>query len=174
MSDGHRTSSIPRPRDETRSRTATTTIQRNDLTTPIPRERQLVKGRGKRSLIVLGATMVTAALIAALFVLPVKAWLHQRDDINVKQEQLDVLAAANAELSAEVGRLGTADGVREAAREEIGYVDRKEIRLTVMPTPNAPVTLPGGWPYDVIGQIVEVRTTPPPAATPEPTPEIAP
>ena len=66
-----------------------------------------------------------------------------------------------AELTNEVSRLQTAEGIEEAAREEIGYVQRGEIRLTVLPAPNAPVTMPGGWPYDTVAQIVAVRTANP-------------
>ena len=32
-----------------------------------------------------------------------------------------------------------------------------EQRISVLTTPNAPLTLPTGWPYDAISQIVAVR-----------------
>jgi len=129
-----------------------------------------VKGRGKRLLLALAATVIAAALVAALFVLPVKAWLRQRDDIARKQAELTVLDDANAQLTQDVRRLQTPEGVREAARAEIGYVERGEIRLTVMQAPEAPLTLPGGWPYDAVAKIITVRTTPvaSPVAPPAP------
>lgn len=165
VSDGHKTSSIPRPRDPTRARaTATTEGTKHDFTRPIARDKQLVKGRGKRIFIAVGATVITAALVAALFVLPVQAWLRQRDEIDSKQAQLDVLDKANAELAGDVARLETPDGIKEAAREEIGFVERGEVRFTVMPAPAAPLTLPTGWPYDAVGQIIAVRSAPPPTA----------
>ncbi len=164
-SSGHKTSAIPRPKDATQA--ATRAIERpenalsgtlSDFTRPIAREKRLVKGRAKRGVIALGAMVITAALVAALFVLPVKAWLRQRDDIAVKERELSTLDQANAELSDEVSRLQTSEGIVEAAREEIGYVQRGEIRLTMLPAPPAPITMPSGWPYDTVAQIVAVRT----------------
>ena len=135
-----------------------------DFTRPIARETQLVKGRAKRGIIALAAMVITASLVAALFVLPVKAWLRQADDIAGKDKELTALDQANAELADEVSRLQTPEGIEEAAREEIGYVQRGEIRLTMLPAPAAPITMPSGWPYDTVAQIVAVRTTQ--AATP--------
>jgi cell division protein FtsB len=165
-SGGHKTSAIPRPVDPTRG--STRTLERrddtrgieavlSDFTSPIAREKQLVKGRGKRTLITVAAAVITAALVVALFVLPVKAFLRQRSDISRKQRELTALDQANAELAAQVNRLNTPEGVEEAAREEIGYVHRGEIRLTVLPSPAAPVSMPSGWPYDAIAAVVAVR-----------------
>lgn len=174
-SGGHSTTTITRPKDATASRPRSERSDRTDdtkfgeivgdLTRPIPKEKQLVQGRGKRGIIALGAVVVTAALIAALFVLPVKAWLRQQDDIDRKQREVAVLDQANAELSDEIDRLQTPEGIEEAAREEIGYVERGEIRLSVLPAPAAPLTLPSGWPYDAIGQIVTTKSAEAAAAT---------
>jgi cell division protein FtsB len=167
MSSGHTTSSIRRPTDPSRGNTRRTPTGKpadrrddtrfGDLTRPIPEERQLVKGRGKRGIIALAALVITAALVAALFVLPVKAWLRQGDDLGRKQQELTTLQQANGQLGSEINRLGTKQGIEEAAREEIGYVQRGEIRLTVMPGATAPATMPSGWPYDTLAKIVDVR-----------------
>jgi cell division protein FtsB len=161
MSSGHSTSSIRRPADATRSSTRPTERRDDtllgDLTRPIPIEKQLVKGRGKRSVITAFALVITAALVAALFVLPVKAWMRQGDDLARKQTELTALDQANGQLSGEINRLGTKQGIEEAAREEIGYVQRGEIRLTVLPAPKAPATMPSGWPYDTLSKIVDAR-----------------
>ncbi len=158
-SSGHKTSSIPRPKDPTRTAARRTDDSRfGDFTRPIPRDKQLVKGRGKRRVVTVMALVVTAALVAALFVLPVKAWLRQQDDLDRKQQELSALQQANAALADDVARLQTPAGVEEAAREEIGYVQRGEIRLTVLPAPDAPITMPDGWPYDIVAQIVTVRS----------------
>ena len=163
-SSGHKTSAIPRPKDATQASTRAADRPDNthsgtlsDFTRPIAIEKQLVKGRAKRGVIAVGAMVITAALVAALFVLPVKAWLRQRDDIAVKERELAALDQANAQLSDEVGRLQTPEGIEEAAREEICYVQRGEIRLTMLPAPPAPITMPSGWPYDTVAQIVAVR-----------------
>lgn len=159
-SSGHKTSSIPRPKDPTRSaaRAGKDDTRFGEFTRPIPREKQLVRGRGKRTVVALLAMVVVAALVAALFVLPVKAWLRQQDDLERKQQELSSLQQANALLADEVARLQTPAGIEEAAREEIGYVQRGEIRLTVLPAPDAPITMPDGWPYDVVAQMVSVRS----------------
>ena len=128
-----------------------------DFTRPIAVEKQLVRGGGKRRVIAIGAAVITAAFIAALFVLPVQAWLRQQDDLDRKEDQLAALEDANAELANEVNQLQTAEGIEQAAREEIGYVQTGEARYTVLPPPEAPLALPGGWPYDTIAQIVAVR-----------------
>jgi cell division protein FtsB len=162
MSAGsHKTSAIPRPKNPVHPRAGgggTADDSRfSDFTLPIPREKQLVKGRGKRGFIALGAGVITAAVIAALFVLPVKAWLRQADDISAKQKELSALDDANAKLSNEVARLDTPEGIAEAARQEIGYVRRGEIRLTMLSEPSAPLTMPSGWPYDTLAKVVAVR-----------------
>ncbi len=129
-----------------------------DFTRPIPVEKQLVRGWGKRRVIGIAAVVITAAFIAALFVLPMQAWLRQRDDLASKSAQLAALQNANAELAHEVQQLQTPEGIEQAAREEIGYVQRGEIRFTVLDAPKAPLTMPGGWPYDTIAQIIAIRT----------------
>ena len=59
-----------------------------------------------------------AFIVAALFVLPVKAWLRQRDDIDRKQSEIAALDQANAELADEVSHLDTPEGIEEAARQD--------------------------------------------------------
>ncbi|MGZ4804789.1 MAG: FtsB family cell division protein [Ilumatobacteraceae bacterium] len=139
-----------------------------EFTRPIAKEKQLVKGRGKRLLFALIAVVIAAALIASLFVLPVKSWLQQRHDLAKKQNELAVLGDANAKLAADVNRLQTPDGIKEAARQEVGYVGIGERRISVLATPDAPLTLPTGWPYDAIAQIIAVRAAPPPTVAPLP------
>jgi len=167
VSDGHRTTTINRPRDASRAN-----IDRRDsslfseLTKPIAKDKQLVKGRGKRLIFALVAMVIAAALIASLFVLPVKSWRQQRNDLAKKQNELAVLNNANAQLAADVNRLQTPDGIKEAARQEVGYIGLGEERISVLSTPNAPLTLPTGWPYDAIAQIITVRAATAAAAPP--------
>ncbi len=170
-SGGHKTSAIPRPKDASpkdtsnkdNSRGSTSVLERRDdtllgdFTRPIDQSKRLVRGRGKRGIIALIAAVITAALMAALFVLPVKAWLRQQDDIDRKQSEIAALDQANADLDNEVNRLDTPAGIEEAAREEIGYVRRGEIRITMLDSPEAPMTLPSGWPYEALSQVLAVR-----------------
>ncbi|MFM7045486.1 MAG: FtsB family cell division protein [Ilumatobacteraceae bacterium] len=139
------------------SRRTASADRRRDLTKAIPVERRLVEGRRKRWLLYGGGTSLFVAFAAVLFVLPVQAWFRQQDDIARKQEELAALERANAELNEEVAKLNTPEGIEEAAREEIGYVRRGEIQLTVLPLPAAPTALPGGWPFDAAAQILTLR-----------------
>ena len=160
VSDGHRTSAIKRPRSvaEATPRTDADGTRFGDLTRPIARDKQLVKAPGYRLLIGVVAVVIVGALMAALFVLPVKSWFRQRDDLAERQRELAVLSAANAQLAIEVNYLQTPDGIKEAARAEIGFGELGEKRVTVMPAPEAPITLPVGWPFDGVTQIVAVRS----------------
>ena len=103
------------------------------------------------------ATLIVLALGAALFVLPIKSWLNQRDQLATRTEELTTLDAANDQLQTEVDRLQTEDGVKQAAREVIDYVEKGEQRITVMPVGLAPTTLPAGWPYDIVTTIIAIR-----------------
>jgi len=176
VSDGHKTTVIERPRDATASTASTRQRSRDDdsrfaelispVTTAIKRDKRLVKGRVKRLVFALVAVLIAAALIASLFVLPVKSWFQQRDDLARKRNELAVLSNANAQLAADVNRLQTPDGIKEAARQEVGYVGVGEQRISVLATPDAPITLPTGWPYDAITQIIAVRAQQAAAAPP--------
>lgn len=131
--------------------------RRRDFTRPIAVDRQLVTRRSNRWLLALAAVGVIGALLAALFILPVQAWLRQETDLGQKRSELAVLDDANSQLIDEVGRLQTAEGAKEAARDELGVVDEGEQRISVLPADGAPLTLPIGWPYDTVTQIVAAR-----------------
>jgi cell division protein FtsB len=144
----------PRASDAGRSRLG-------DLTRPIPVERRITRRRKSTLLFGLVAVGIAAALAAALLVLPVQTYWEQDDVLERRAEQLAQLETVNADLQAEVDRLATDEGVREAAREEIGYVDAGEARRTVMDAPPLPTDLPDGWPYLQVEQIIAMRTTGP-------------
>ena len=110
------------------------------------------------------ALVIAGAIAAALFLLPVQTYFGQNDVLARRQEQLDQLDAVNADLQREVDRLATDDGIREAAREEIGYVEAGEVRQSVLEFPDLPTDLPDGWPYDLVTAIIAVRTA---AAAPD-------
>jgi len=164
MSGGPKTSTIPRPA-AARNANTEPVARRDDtligeLTRPIPAEKQLVRGAGRRTLVWVFGVVVALALTASLFVLPFSTWLRQREQITDKERELAALEQANSDLVEEVDRLNTPAGVEEAAREEIGFVKRGEIRLTVLPAPEAPITMPSGWPYDVFAQVLVAAQQP--------------
>ena len=133
-----------------------------DLTRPIPLDRRITRRRRSTFLLGVVALAIAGAIAAALFLIPVQTWFSQDDDLARRQAQLDQLETVNADLQAEVDRLRTDDGVREAAREEIGYVDATERRQTVLPFPELPADLPDGWPYNVVTDVIALRSLPAP------------
>jgi cell division protein FtsB len=141
----------PRASDAGRSRLG-------DLTRPIGIDRRITRKRRSNVFLGLIALVIAGAIAAALFLLPVQTYFAQDDVLARRQAQLDQLDAVNADLQREVDRLGTDDGVREAAREEIGYVDAGENRQSVLEFPDLPTDLPDGWPYDLVTDIIAVRT----------------
>jgi cell division protein FtsB len=178
--DGHKTASIRRPRtDEPTAPTATgyrrdttrppTALSRlADRTRPTAADKRLVTGARNRALIALAAVAIITALLAALFILPVQAWFRQRDDIATRTRDLEVIRDSNAQLQAEITRLNTDDGARQAARDELGYVQRGERRYLAVNDDALSMTMPSGWPYDTVGRVLVARgvVLAPPAAPP--------
>jgi len=161
-----KTTSIPRPAgvvssDEGRSRLG-------DFSRPIPIDKRIT--RRPRIVAVTGllGLAVVTTIIVAVFVLPISTWRDQDVDIEQRQAQLDELLRVNGELASETSRLDTAGGIREAAREDFGFVEVGEQRATIMAMPPLPTDLPAGWPYNVVSQIMDAQAigTPPPAPAP--------
>lgn len=164
---GKGTSTISRPEqrpassDRGRSRLG-------DTTRPIRIDRRITKQRRSTVLLAVVAIGIAGALAAALFVLPVQTYFGQDDRIDQRRQQLAQLEAVNDDLRAEVDRLRTEDGVREAAREELGMVESGERRETVLELPDVPTVLPAGWPYSLVTGIADIRRNPPPPPPPQP------
>ena len=154
-----KTTSIPRPQaaasDDGRSRLG-------DFTRPIPIEKRLSRRPRLALFTGLFALGLVTVIGAAIFVLPISTWRGQDTTIEQRQAQLDELQRVNRELDAETARLQTDDGVREAAREDFGFVEVGEERASVLPLPPLPTDLPDGWPYNLVTAIVEASSTPRP------------
>lgn len=151
----NKTTSIKRPpppaaADEGRSRAG-------DLSRPIPIEKRI--SRRPQVALFLGAFVLIVVMVlgVAVFILPIGTWRAQDDTLDRRQDQLEELERVNGQLAAEVERLETDEGVREAAGEEIGYLEVGEERLAILELPQLPSDLPDGWPYTVTEQILTVR-----------------
>lgn len=116
-------------------------------------------------MLALVALGIAGALAYALFGIPFRTLFDQDERIAERTEQVDELEAVVADLRSEVDRLRTEDGIREAAREELGYVEVGEIRESILGYPDLPVDLPDGWPYSVVNEITTLRRGGLPAAT---------
>jgi len=112
----------------------------------------------------IAALAIASALAAALFGLPIQTYFNQDERIDQRRQQLIQLEAVNDDLQAEVDRLRTDDGVREAAREDLGFVEPGESRASVLDLPSVPTDLPDGWPYSLVNDITALRRNPPPQA----------
>lgn len=144
-------------RSDTASSASPTLSVLRDLTTPIPVERRLILGFAPRTLLILGGAAAFVALLAALFVIPIQNWRHQRTEIEQRRSQLEVLQRANTQLEIEVARLRTADGIEQAAREELGFIQRGEQRITMTDAQTPSQIMPTGWPYNVVADIINAR-----------------
>jgi cell division protein FtsB len=129
-----------------------------DLTRPIAIDRRILRRRRSTVLLGIVALAIAGSLAAALFVLPVQTYFDQDATIVRREAQLRELDAVNADLAAEVDRLRTDDGIREAAREELGYVEAGEARLSLVAPDVLPTALPAGWPYSVVTSIIALRS----------------
>jgi cell division protein FtsB len=160
---GKHTSTIERPTvppsaaDRGRSRLA-------DLSRPIPIDRRIARRRRSNVLLAFVALGIAGALGAALFVLPMQTLFDQDERIGERTDQLTKLRAVNDDLRSEVARLHTDAGVREAARQQLGFVDEGEVRKSILELPAVPTDLPDGWPYGLVEGIATVRRNVPVAA----------
>jgi len=158
MSEG-RISTIAKPpgrraSDAGRSRLA-------DYTRPIAREQRITRSRRPAFAVGLIGLLVVVTIGAALFGLPLRTWFAQDDELDRLESELDELQAVNADLSDEVARLQTDDGIIEAARESLGMTRFGERRQTVLGIPDLPTDLPDGWPYAAVARIIALRAEQP-------------
>jgi cell division protein FtsB len=132
-----------------------------DVTRPIPVDRRIARDRRSIALMGLVALVIAGSLAAALFILPVKTLFGQEQTIDQRQDQLSQLHAVNDDLRREVERLRTEDGIREAAREQLGFIEEGEQVDTILGLPPVPTDLPNGWPYTLVEGIIALRRTAP-------------
>jgi cell division protein FtsB len=136
------------------------------VTRPIVRERRILTQGRSAFLLALVALGIAGALAAALFLIPVRTLFDQQQRIDERAEQVTALESVVSDLRSEVARLQTPDGIREGAREELGYVEPGEVRETVLDYPDLPTDLPDGWPYSLVSDIMELRRSTPAEAAP--------
>ncbi len=105
----------------------------------------------------LAALVVAGAIAAALFGLPVRTWFDQDSELQALEHELTEMQSVNHDLQGEVDRLQTDDGIREAARDELGHVQAGDKRQTMLELPPLPTDLPDGWPYSQVEAIIAVR-----------------
>lgn len=156
-----KTTSIPRPADVQASDEGRSRL--GDFTRPIPLDKRVSRRPRLAMFTGVFALAVIATIAFAVFVLPIGTWRDQSVDLEQRNAQLTELRRVNGELDAETRRLETSDGIREAAREDYGFVEPGEQRASVLPMPALPTDLPDAWPYNVVTQIIGANVAGPAA-----------
>jgi hypothetical protein len=85
--------------------------------------------------------------------------MAQRDMVDVRSGQYAAYEEVNDALQDEIDALRTPEGVRQAVRDQLGYLLPDERRVPLLEMPNASVTLPARWPYTLVASIVSLRET---------------
>jgi cell division protein FtsB len=170
----HLTTTVKRPQHRRASDAGSSRLGdlRRRITAPyVPRRR-----RSTSWLFGLAALVIAGAIAAALFGLPVRTWFDQDSELQALDHELTELQEVNHDLQNEVDRLQTDEGIREAARDELGHVAAGDNRQTVLELPPLPGDLPAGWPYSQVTAILAVRaaTDTPPSTEPGVNPTAAP
>lgn len=145
-------------RTKTQKTRASTRGTARPKSTDAPRSRLALP----RPVLVWGARILgTAVAITAglsLVVFPLRDFVVQRQAIAQKTAEFETLADANEQLQFEVNRLSTPEGIRNAARAQLGYVLPGEQRMSLVQMPALPTDLPDSWPYTLVTDIVRFRT----------------
>ena len=105
------------------------------------------------------AIVAILGLTVTFLVVPFRTWMAQRDMLETRSGQYAAYEEVNDALQDEVDALRTPEGVRQAVREQLGYLLPNERRVPLLEMPNASVTLPARWPYTMVASIVSLRET---------------
>lgn len=124
----------------------------------MPREARLTDRPAVKVALRAGSLVIAVATVLSLFVFPVRAYFEQRSVLQKKTSEFNALADANEQLQNEVNDLSTPEGIRNAARTQLGYVLPGEQKLSFAKTPPLPTTLPDQWPYSMVTSIIAVRS----------------
>jgi hypothetical protein len=124
---------------------------------PTPEHSRLTRFKSVQLLLRVGGATVALAAMFSLFVFPVRDYVSQSGSLTRKLGEIEALAEANEQLQNEVNDLATPEGIRNAARSQLGYVLPGEQRIALAPMPDLPTVLPNTWPYTLISDIVTIR-----------------
>jgi len=129
-----------------------------DLTRPTPHDARLFRRSSTRFLFFTGLSLLAVIVAALLFIFPIRDYLAQRSSIKTTDREFAALEDANEQLQNDIQRLQTSTGVREAARQELGYLLPGEKRLALLESPAISTVLPESWPFNVVTSILAVRS----------------
>ena len=112
-----------------------------------------------RSFFVPIAVLAVLAVMVTFLVVPIRTWFSQRDLLETRSRQYAAYEEVNDAMQDEIDALRQPEGLRQAIREQLGYLLPDERRVPLLETPNAPITLPARWPYTLVAGIVALRET---------------
>jgi hypothetical protein len=98
------------------------------------------------------------ALVASLFVFPVRTWLHQRNLLAERQAEYAAYEDIVENLQDQVNYLQSPTGLRDAIRTQLGFLAPDEKRVPLMEAPELSATFPERWPYTIVSTMMLVRT----------------
>lgn len=121
-------------------------------------ESNLVRHRGFRIASLPLGVVLMVAFAVTMFVFPVRTWLHQREVLADKKSEYAAYEDIVEQLQDQVLYLKTPEGLRDAIRTQLGYLQPSERRLPMMDIPALSATLPERWPYTLVSGALVVRT----------------
>ena len=129
-----------------------------EFTRPVPRDVRLFQRSSTRMFFAAAMVALAGIVGLVLFAFPINDYFNQREAIAKRESEFVALEDANESLQNDIQRLQTPNGVREAARRELGYLMPGEKRLALLEEPAFPTTLPEAWPYSVVNSILAARS----------------
>jgi len=114
------------------------------------------RSRTRFALPTLGA-VIALGFVMALFVMPMRSWLAQRDALAAARDKYAVYEDVNDVLQDEVDELRSVQGTRDAIRSQLGYLQPNEKRVPLLDAPAASAAMPARWPYSLVSGILSVR-----------------
>lgn len=119
---------------------------------------ELVRSRRLRIASMPVGMIMLFALVASLFVFPVRTWLHQRNLLAERQAEYAAYEDIVENLQDQVNYLQSPAGLRDAIRTQLGYLAPDEKRVPLMEAPELSATFPERWPYTIVSTMMLVRT----------------
>jgi cell division protein FtsB len=118
---------------------------------------KIILRRRNRRMFGVGATVIGAAIVVTLFLLPLRSWRSQQQLIKQREAETAALERVNAELDAENRYLHTPGGLADAANNDLGLAPPGALIRPVDAIPLADEQLPAGWPYSLVTGIIGAR-----------------
>ena len=98
-------------------------------------ESNLVRHRGFRIASMPLGVVLVIALAVTMFVFPVRTWLHQREVLAQRESEYRAYEDVVETLQDQILYLKTPEGLRDAIRTQLGYLQPNERRLPMMDIP---------------------------------------